>query len=107
MSVYVDPKFKWIDGNHYSHMTADTLEELHSFAKSLGLRRKWLHISASGIPHYDLNRSKRWTAIQRGAVELSAPDWLKIAKRHQIDMLTHETNIIEDAIDMAMNSDET
>lgn len=84
MSVYVDPEFKWLDGNFYSHMTADSLDELHVFAKSIGLRRKWMQISASGIPHYDLNHSKRWTAVQRGAVELSGKDWIEIAARHRV-----------------------
>ncbi len=77
MSVYVD-EFK-----HYgptkircfkagsSHMTADTLEELHALAARIGLQREWFqpHWSA---PHYDLTESKREKALAAGAVFVPA-----------------------------------
>jgi hypothetical protein len=52
--------------NGSAHLTADTLEELHAFAKRLGLKREWFqeHWSA---PHYDLTPGKRARALELGA----------------------------------------
>ena len=36
------------------HMIADTLEELHAFANSVGLSRSYFHGTRKGHPHYDL-----------------------------------------------------
>lgn len=84
MSVYVDDAFagggwgKWSGGGH---MQADTTEELHAFAVTLGLRRTWFQ-SKPGRPehdHYDLTRGKREQAIRLGAV---AESWRDSARRH-------------------------
>lgn len=76
MSVYVDDAFcsddpdgwgKWTGGGH---LQADTPEELHAFAGSLGLRRSWFQ-SKPNRPehdHYDLTQSKRDEAILAGAI---------------------------------------
>lgn len=47
----------------YCHMTADTLEELHAFAKEADIPRHWFHRSRKGIPHYDLNPKNRRKAL--------------------------------------------
>jgi hypothetical protein len=73
MAVYVDDAFvhgdwgKWTGGGH---LQADTLDELHAFAESLGLKRPWFQ-SRPGRPwndHYDLTRSKRALALRLGAI---------------------------------------
>jgi hypothetical protein len=49
------------------HLTTDgDLDELHAFAKRLGMRREWFqpHILA---PHYDLTPERRAKALQLGA----------------------------------------
>ena len=53
-----------------SHLTADTLEELHAFAARLGLRRAWFQDHAI-MPHYDLTAEKRVLAVAMGAAEVS------------------------------------
>lgn len=74
MSVYVDDLIRWIDHGPFArgscHMTADTLEELHAFASSIGLRRRWFQRHKIA-PHYDLTSTRRATAVRAGAVELS------------------------------------
>jgi hypothetical protein len=73
MTVYVDPLFptaprkRWPFGEA-CHMMADTLDELHSFAARVGLKREWFQ--AKSLPHYDLTRGKRRAAVILGAVEL-------------------------------------
>jgi len=50
------------------HLIADTLTELHSFAKRLGLKREWFQDKI--LPHYDLTCKKRRLAIRFGAIEI-------------------------------------
>lgn len=72
MPVYVDEvmrhggsaTFRWKDS---CHMYADTLDELHAFAKSIGLKRAWFQDKR--VPHYDLNKSKHAKAIAKGATQ--------------------------------------
>lgn len=78
MSVYVDDAFsgdwgRWTGGGH---MQADSLDELHAFAVSIGLRRAWFQ-TRPGRPdrdHYDLTRSRRDAAIFAGAIPESIED---------------------------------
>lgn len=71
MAVYVDPLFDhWKanrEGNRWCHMTADSLTELHEFAKKIGRKRCWYH---GGRNHYDLTPSFRALAIINVAIEV-------------------------------------
>ncbi len=54
------------------HLTTDgPLEELHAFAKRLGLKRQWFQDHPLA-PHYDLNASRREFALLLGAVFVPA-----------------------------------
>lgn len=67
MSVYVDTvgRFK----ARWSHLQADTEEELHAFAAQLGLRREWFQPgSRPEAAHYDVTDRLRDHAIRRGAI---------------------------------------
>ncbi|HJU71729.1 MAG TPA: DUF4031 domain-containing protein [Paucimonas sp.] len=67
MAVYVDNvRIAW-RGRHWCHLVADSLDELHRFARSLGLKRTWFHAHAS-LPHYDITIEIRVMALSRGAV---------------------------------------
>lgn len=72
MTVYVDDarilaRVKGGPPNdaRWSHLWADTLEELEAFAAKLGLNPKWLQ--ATSMYHYDLVETKRQLALQLGA----------------------------------------
>ncbi len=83
MSVYVDPAlWKW-RGKVWCHMLADTEEELHVFAKRLGLKREWHQKPGRYDNHYDLTASKRETAIAMGAIPIDRKRLVQIltAKR--------------------------
>lgn len=74
MSCYVDKlrPFGWrIRGRETMscHLLADTLDELHVMAQSIGLKREWFQDKRSG-KHYDLVPSKRAAAVAAGAIEL-------------------------------------
>lgn len=76
MAVYVDnERISW-RGRLWCHLVADSLEELHTFAKALGLRRTWFQAEAS-YPHYDVTVSVRARALHMGA--LSADKAMLIA----------------------------
>lgn len=67
MAVYVDNvRIAW-RGRQWCHLVADSLDELHQFARSLGLQRTWFHAHAS-LPHYDITVEIRVMALNRGAV---------------------------------------
>ena len=74
MSVYVDQIQEWPTriacfkaGS--CHLVADSIEELHGFAKLLGLRRGWFQDKS--LAHYDLTVGKRAAALRMGAKEAS------------------------------------
>lgn len=52
----------------WSHLTADTTEELHRFAAALGLRRAWFQGHRDPLRHhYDVTDDGRRRAIALGA----------------------------------------
>lgn len=63
----------------WSHMMADTLEELIEFAEQLGLRRAWLQDKASGV-HFDVTDRVRAAAFNFGAVpiECGSDQWSRV-----------------------------
>ncbi len=73
MAVYVDPIQECVPNKNWKydkscHMFADTLDELHEFALSLGLKLVWFQDKS--VPHYDLTVGKRAKAVDLGAVSL-------------------------------------
>lgn len=53
-----------------AHLTADTVDELHAFARRLRLRQEWFQPLSS--PHYDLTPEKQARALALGAVLVPA-----------------------------------
>jgi hypothetical protein len=59
--------------DQWSHLIADSDEELHRFAARMGMRRQWFQFKA-GRPHhahYDLPERARDEAVANGAVEVT------------------------------------
>jgi hypothetical protein len=62
------------------HLVSDTsLEELHEFAESLGLRREWFQ--EKSIPHYDLTGEVYELALERGATLVTSREIVSRAVR--------------------------
>jgi hypothetical protein len=77
MAVYVDDAFVHADWGRWTgggHLQADSVEELHAFADTLGLRREWFQTRPNrpDRDHYDLNRVGRDAAILAGALPETA-----------------------------------
>lgn len=63
------------------HLAADSLEELHRFARSIGIRRSWFH-QHDRHPHYDLfTEDMRRKALAAGAQLVSSKEIVRMCKR--------------------------
>ncbi|MCW5693203.1 MAG: DUF4031 domain-containing protein [Pseudolabrys sp.] len=69
MSVYVDEPI-WRRWNRkWCHLLADDLDELHRFARELGLHRSsYQGPPKTTKPHYDLTAVERERALRYGAI---------------------------------------
>jgi len=65
------------DGHHLSS-TLD-IDELIIFAHKIGLKDRWMHISNSGIPHFDIFGSRDIQVLNHGAVPVSSEEFVKTA----------------------------
>lgn len=83
MAAYVD-KATWRKPGatprspNYCHLVADTLEELHQMAETVGLSRG--SFQNTRYPHYDLTEKRRAVAIENGALEVSSREIVAKAK---------------------------
>jgi hypothetical protein len=55
-------------------MFADSEEELHEFAKKIGMKKEWFQDKK--LPHYDLTATRRQLALSMGAIEVDS-NWVK------------------------------
>ena len=78
VAVYVDDaRIRW-RGHEWSHLVADSPDELHDAAARLGLRREWAQDKGRTL-HYDLPEELRLRAIELGiAVAIT---WRELARR--------------------------
>lgn len=77
MAVYVDdmrrPARVGRLNSRWSHMFADTTDELVAMAKALGLRPDWIQKAGTHREHFDLTEPKRLEAIRLGATQITYP----------------------------------
>lgn len=90
MAVYVDnERIAW-RGALWCHLVADTPDELHSFARRLGLQKSWFQ-SESIYPHYDITISVRSRAIALGALDGDRSAIIACAKRLKMNLANART----------------
>jgi Protein of unknown function (DUF4031) len=87
VSVYVDdwrqPATVGTTTSRWSHMTADSTEELHAFAEKLGLPKRAFQQKRNNpvYDHYDLTEELRDKAISLGAVAVGWREAARIRRR--------------------------
>ena len=54
----------------WSHLMADTHEELLHFARALGLNPRWIQHEGKPLEHFDLTEPKRQAALRLGAIPI-------------------------------------
>lgn len=89
MAIYVDPlrtyptsmippKVLKKYGRQWCHMMTDgTSDELHTFARRLGLQQSWVQKDGKPDEHYDLTPAKRKQAIALGAIPVSGREQVR------------------------------
>lgn len=95
MAVYVDETLDWtevakanrLQHTHWCHLTADTEEELHTFAAKLGLRRSWYQRKGPNDVrwHYDVTPPKRAQAVKLGANEVDFRFMASLMSRRRLE----------------------
>lgn len=78
MAVYVDNMMVKKGRLIFSHMVADTEDELHEMADKIGVDRKWHQKKGTYLSHYDVCQSKKKLAILNGAEEITQTQLGKI-----------------------------
>ena len=78
--VYVDDFEVQKHGYAWFHLMADSIQELHEFAASIGLPARAFHRGARH-PHYDVTDGQRKRALRHGAVAISARYAVLIGRR--------------------------
>ncbi len=79
MPVYVDAPVHAFGHMMMCHMLADTLEELHAMADTIGIQRRWFQNRS--IPHYDICKSKRALALTHGAIEIDRQQTVELMRK--------------------------
>lgn len=85
MSCYVDMliDYGWKLGPS-CHLLADTEEELHEMALSIGMKRAWFQDGDTHtMPHYDLVASKRKLAVAKGTIEIDRKQLCQMIERRK------------------------
>lgn len=77
--VYVDTMKARYGRMIMCHMGADSIEELHKMADSIGMKRKWFQ-NKLRFPHYDICKAKKSLAIRYGALEIPQKEFVKIMR---------------------------
>lgn len=87
MAVYVDSANILWHGMIVSHLIADDLDELHTLAIAIGLKKEWFQDKV--YPHYDVNLEKKKLAIKMGALEVTSKDIIRISKGKSAKIQLH------------------
>lgn len=80
MAAYVDEAVWEWRGQLWCHLLADSLDELHDFAQSIGLKKEWFQ-GHTKYPHYDMNKNRRYVAVKKGAIEIDKKTTIEKAKK--------------------------
>ena len=85
MAVYVDSEYIEWRGKTWCHLVADSVAELHAFAKRLGLKRQWFQ-GGSSYPHYDVTASMQQRALRMGALPADRRTIVECGRRMRAEL---------------------
>lgn len=82
MAILVDHPVNRGKDDITGHLVSDaTLEELHGFAKKLGVKKAMFTTTDTGMSFYKINIPQRLRALEQGAKDASAEEVLKASLR--------------------------
>jgi hypothetical protein len=94
MAVYVDEAIWAWQGRKWCHLLADELDELHRFARRLGLHRtSYQGPPRSSAPHYDITAFERRRAIALGARPCDRTAIVAVARKGRRQSARHLSRI--------------
>ncbi|BCF96579.1 hypothetical protein PPGU19_011480 [Paraburkholderia sp. PGU19] len=101
MTVYVDDMNAAYGRMKMCHMLADTDDELHAMAATIGVAKRWWQSpeKTSGS-HYDIALSKKALAIAAGAIEIT---WRQAGAMNTRRRVTGELGDPADAVEWVAN----
>jgi hypothetical protein len=76
LTIYSAKLTKHLPSDTWCHLWSDDVEELHEFAKKIGMKRSWFQNKPT-FPHYDLVPRRRAAAVKLGAKQCSLKEFLK------------------------------
>lgn len=88
MAVYVDDSLLAWRGKSWCHLVADSINELHTFAEQLGLKREWFQ-HRTMYPHYDVTVKVKERALALGAYAGDKRTIISCAKRLKIELIAY------------------
>lgn len=91
MAIYVDRAKVPFKGKQWCHLMADSLEELHAFAKVVGIDSRLFHRSAS-YPHYDITLEMRILVIAYGAIDADRRTIIMCGRKLKMQLIALEQN---------------
>jgi hypothetical protein len=71
MTVYVDDMNASFGRMKMVHMIADSDDELHAMADTIGVSRRWHQAPPKHDSHYDIAQTKKALAIKAGAMAIT------------------------------------
>jgi len=80
VSIYVDNAQVMWKGKKRFHMSADSLEELHSFWQKHNINKCWFD-NHPKHPHYDITEIQRTHILENGAIAVTSKELLLVSKK--------------------------
>ncbi len=85
MPVYVDDAIWDWQGRKWCHLLADEVDELHRFARLLGLHRtSYQGPPKTSCPHYDITSYERHRALRHGAIACDRAAIVAVFRRMRV-----------------------
>jgi len=85
MAVYVDDPLFMMAGRRWCHLLADSEDELHRFARMVGIHRQsYQGPPKTSAPHYDLTGTERDRAVRLGAIPCTREEIVAVFRRVKV-----------------------
>lgn len=93
--MYIDNVRIPFKGMLMSHMTADTLDEIHDMAQRLGAKQKYFQCPPkTRFPHYDIPEKGRELALSLGALPVCSRISLYYGAKLGLEWASEDENIV-------------
>src|SRR3546814_4818291 len=87
MRIYVDAAIHRWRGKLWCHMFSPNIDDLHQFAREIGMRREWFQdprtSSKISWPHYDISAQRRQVALSLGAIAVGRHQTIAMSRRSE------------------------